>query len=97
MSRSVVIAALAVAALAAAGCGDNVKLCNGADCPDARPQFDGDMTPDAPPANDFTAFVKLQINTNTTDTATPVPFAVFATLPDNDTADDTFQAYADLF
>ena len=87
--------ALAVVALLAAGCGDNLRP-GGAD---ARPQFDGDVNPDAPPANSFTAFVHNQILTNTSDSAAPVPYATFApgVLPDPDATDTDFSAYADLF
>jgi hypothetical protein len=80
-----------IALLAAAGCGDNGDQ----QLADAMPTPDGGVDPDAPPANTFTQFVKNQINTNTSATAEPVPYGVFATLPDPDLDNPT--AYDDLF
>lgn len=92
MIRARVAGALVAGALGA-GCGDNIHPTG----TDAAPQLDANPTPDAPPVNDFTEFVHQQILTNTTETATPAPYARFATLPDNDLDDVTYQAYADLF
>jgi hypothetical protein len=85
------LGALALLAAALAACGDN----GDAMLADAMPTPDGAINPDAPPANTFTQFVKNQINTNTSDTADPVLFGVFASLPDPD--EDNPDAYADLF
>jgi hypothetical protein len=80
-----------IALLAAGACGDN----GSSTLADAMPTPDGGLNPDAPPANTFTQFVKNQINGNTNDTADPVPYGVFATLPDPDQDNPT--AYGDLF
>lgn len=89
------LAALALV-LAGSGCGDNLEQqCTGSGCVDAPPGSDGH--PDAPPTNDFTAFVHDQILNHTNATDDPVPFAAFATLDDNDLNDDDHLAYADLF
>ena len=86
--RSVfVVAALA---LAVAACGDNLSP----NVPDAAP-IDGPPLVDAPPATNFTQFVHQQILCTTCDTADPVAYPVFGSLPDNDL--DNADAYADLF
>jgi hypothetical protein len=90
-----VLAALALV-VSGAGCGDNLGApCEGSNCTDARPGSDGN--PDGPPTNDFTAFVHGQILNHTNSTEDPVPFAAFATLPDNDQNDFDHVAYSDLF
>jgi hypothetical protein len=95
--KKALVLALAVVGLvvSGAGCGDNIKLCNGVDCPDANQNPDG--MPDGDITNDFTAFVHDLVLNHTNPTEDPAPYASFETLTDNDLDDDTFQAYSDLF
>jgi hypothetical protein len=90
-----VIRAVAIGVLMlAAGCGDNHVP---PAVPDALAQNDGGVQPDAPPAANFTRFVHDIILNHTSDTEDPVPYAVFAVLPDPDLDDNEYAAYADLF
>ena len=77
-----------------AGCGDNRQP---PAVPDALAQNDGAPGSDAPPAANFTRFVHDLILNHTSDSAAPVPYAVFAVLPDPDLDDNAYAAYADLF
>ena len=90
MLRGALIASLGLAAVA---CGDDEQLTDDTDdvvTPDAP------MTPDAPIAGDnFTTFVTSMIEDRTAADTDAEPFATFATLPDDDEANDA--AYAPLF
>ena len=92
----VVLLAVAALVVSGAGCGDNIKLCNGVDCPDANQNPDG--APDGDIGSDFTAFVLDLVNNHTNPpTEDPAPYASFETLVDVDLNDDDYSAYSSLF
>jgi len=91
--KFVIVAVLAACGFV--GCGDNIKVCSAADCPDSGPAIDGRA--DGAPRPTFAAFVHDQILNHTDSASDPVPFSTFATLVDEDADDHAHEAYADLF